>query len=152
MSQANTCSNLYSSPYSNSMFQDNEKNGRVVVYNSHQQQYSLKRQTAIRKRKQERLNRILILCGAAIVLVFCLFFCIIQFSKGNVATAHASDSNMVSYISIEVANGDNLWTISKENKTSTMSTKQYMNEVIQLNQLGSDELQSGKYLLIPIYH
>ena len=147
MSQANTCSNLYSS----SMFQDNEKNGRVVVYNSHQLQYSLKKQTAIRKREQEKLNRILILCGAATVLLFCLFFCIIQFSKGNIATTHASDSNMVSYISIEVANGDNLWTIAKENKTSAMSTKQYMNEVIQLNQLSSTDLQSGKYLLIPIY-
>ena len=152
MSQANTCSNLWSSPYSNSAFQNNYQNRRGVVYNSHQLHYSLKRQTSIRKRKQEKLNRILILCGAAIILLFCLFFCIIQFSNGNVATTHASDSNIVSYVSIEVVNGDNLWTISKENKASSMSTKQYMDEIIQLNQLSSNELQSGKYLLIPIYH
>lgn len=124
---------------------------RGVFYNSHQLPYSSKKQSNLIKRKQEKLSHMLILICASIILTFCLFFCIFQFSKGNVASTHASESNGISYVSVQVTSGDNLWSISKKNKSTMMTTKQYMNEIIQLNQLNSDELQTGNYLLLPIY-
>ena len=127
-------------------------NNRGVFYNSHQSQYSSKKQAILNQHKQEKISRTLILLGAAIVLIFCLFFCIVQFSKGSMATAQASESNSVSYVSREVLSGDNLWSIAKDNKSSTMTTKQYMKEIIDLNQLISNDLQTGKYLLLPIYN
>lgn len=56
------------------------------------------------------------------------------------------------YVSIEIEYGDNLWNIASEYKSNpNLTTKESMKEIISLNQLSSDQLYEGQYIIVPMY-
>lgn len=56
------------------------------------------------------------------------------------------------FTSIYIENGDTLWDIAKENITSEYATIQkYIHEIKKCNNLHSNNITEGCYLLIPYY-
>ncbi len=65
------------------------------------------------------------------------------------AEQHLSD---LEYKVVEIESGDSLWSIAKENMTPGFhDINEYIDEIIECNQLNSDQITEGKYLLIPYY-
>lgn len=65
------------------------------------------------------------------------------------AEEHLSD---IQYKVIEIEYGDTLWNIAKENMTPGYSDiNEYIDEIKECNQLSSDRITSGNYLMIPYY-
>lgn len=53
------------------------------------------------------------------------------------------------YTSIEIKNGDSLWSIANQYvEKSGMSTAQYVQELKSMNNLREDTIHSGKYLTV----
>lgn len=65
------------------------------------------------------------------------------------AEEHLSD---IQYKVIEIEYGDTLWNIAKENMSPGYSDiNEYIDEIKECNQLSSDRINSGNYLMIPYY-
>lgn len=56
------------------------------------------------------------------------------------------------FTSLEIENGDTIWDIAKQNMTEEYdSINDYIKEIKQCNNLSSDHITTGHYLLIPYY-
>ena len=56
------------------------------------------------------------------------------------------------YKSIEITDGDTLWSIAKENMSEEYdSVYAYIEEVMEMNNLESDQIHSGQYLTVAYY-
>lgn len=55
------------------------------------------------------------------------------------------------YTSIHIEQGDTLWDIAQQYKLETESTQDYIDEVMEMNQLSSDQITAGKSLMIYYY-
>ncbi|MDO5293028.1 MAG: LysM peptidoglycan-binding domain-containing protein [bacterium] len=55
--------------------------------------------------------------------------------------------------SIQIQEGDSLWSIAKENFSSEYdSIDQYVKDIKECNNISSDTIHAGKYLIIPYYN
>ncbi len=72
---------------------------------------------------------------------------------GSVDAHDTKDVVMYKYYkSIEITSGDSLWSIAEEYMTDEYdSIYEYIEEIKDINNLCSDELQSGQYLTIAYY-
>lgn len=57
-----------------------------------------------------------------------------------------------SFISIEIQQGDTLSSIASEYAISSSQYQDYINEIKSINNLKSDRIHAGCYLLIPYYN
>ena len=65
------------------------------------------------------------------------------------ADEHLSD---LQYKIVEIQEGDSLWSIAKENMNPGFhDVDEYIEEVMICNQLSSDKLYAGSYLMVPYY-
>ena len=57
------------------------------------------------------------------------------------------------YTQIEIESGDSLWDLAGEYMVNGPyeSRKEYMEEVVEINQLSSTTIKTGQYLVIPYY-
>ena len=55
------------------------------------------------------------------------------------------------YKSIAIEAGDSLWSIAQEYKTDSCSTEDYINEIMELNSLTSEEIHESQHLMIVYY-
>lgn len=67
----------------------------------------------------------------------------------NEAEAHADIEKC--YTSIEIMPGDTLWGIAERYSESYCSINDYISEVKSANNLTSDDITAGGYLVIPVY-
>ena len=67
------------------------------------------------------------------------------------AVVNASTKEATSYESIQIHNGDTLWSLAKEYNTSELSTNDFVKEIKEVNNLSSDYINNGNYLIIPVY-
>lgn len=89
--------------------------------------------------------------AAAAVLIF-LFGFFVGVNNMNEVEARDHRQNQKYYTSIEVEEGDTLWSISEEYMTSEYNDRnEYMNEVRQMNHITGSEIRSGSIILVPYY-
>lgn len=56
------------------------------------------------------------------------------------------------YTSIRVEEGDSLWEIAEKYMGDDYESRQaFIEEVVQLNHIGEDEIHAGEYLVVPYY-
>lgn len=56
------------------------------------------------------------------------------------------------YKSIKIEKGDSLWSIAKEYRTDAYeSVQEYIDELMEINNLTSDEIHQGQYLIVAYY-
>ena len=68
------------------------------------------------------------------------------------AVVNASTNEATFYESIQIHNGDTLWSLAKEYNTSELSIDDYVKDIKELNNLSSDYINDGNYLVIPVYN
>lgn len=55
------------------------------------------------------------------------------------------------FASVQVMQGDTLWSIAEDYKTGNYTTKALVEEIRQTNGLGGDKIMAGSYLIVPYY-
>ena len=108
--------------------------------------YSLYKTRTLRQRQINRQYRhlIFILVGIIMVLIILLFT-----SQNSVA--QADEIVIETYRSEMIQPGDTLWSLAEEYRLPDMPIEEYIMEVRRINQMNSNELVSGEYLILPIY-
>lgn len=87
---------------------------------------------------------IMLLASIALTAILCL--------SGPAVNAQSDHLNQKYYTSIQVNAGDTLWDIAQEYKTAEYSsTKDYVEEVKEINHLTNDTITTGCYLTVPYY-
>lgn len=93
------------------------------------------------------LKRMILLVGALIVILLCTF------ALSTVATAKhtqaAQRGTQTAYESIRISGGDSLWSIAQEYH-GLENTADFVEELKVLNNLSSDRIQTGSYILVPV--
>ena len=71
---------------------------------------------------------------------------------GTTLASAAPDHEYVRYYtSIRIEQGDTLWSIAQEYKLDSESTQHYVDEVMEMNSLSSEQITAGKSLMIYYY-
>ena len=88
-----------------------------------------------------------------IMLTMLLVFIILVALFGKMMIAHADQAVTYdkSFISIEIENGDTLTTIAQAYAVSEAEYEDYIQEVMQINNLKNDTIHAGCYLMVPVY-
>ena len=103
-----------------------------------------------RRRNVCVMERSVLVFGAALIVFFLAAFLI---SDRIEASSMTSDQQSYKYYtSIQVKQGESLWSIAGHYMSSDYSDLDaYIEEVRDLNHLDSDDIHAGEYLLIPYY-
>ena len=103
-----------------------------------------------KRRAKAKIARFLTAFIAIAVIV-----CVILFANKNQAHA-VEDGSQVPlskyYKTITIQPGDTLWSIATKYKTSGSTTKEYVEELMQMNGLHNDNITSGMKLVITYYN
>ncbi len=93
------------------------------------------------------LKRMMLLVGTLIVILLCTF------ALSTLATAKhtqaAQRGTQTTYESIRIAGGDSLWSIAQQYH-GIEEAADFVEELKVLNNLSSDRIQAGSYLLVPV--
>lgn len=86
-----------------------------------------------------------------LILIFCTVF-LVLFLFLSIKADGSSTPKYKYYKSIEVKSGDTLWSIAEEYMSDNYSSRQaYIKEVKYINNMETDQITCGKYLIIPYY-
>ncbi len=85
------------------------------------------------------------------VTVILLILAFIFFSGGNIVKAGEKREYTKNFISIVIEEGDTLTSIAQTYAKTEADYPEYIDEVIFINNLKSDVIHSGCYLLVPTY-
>ena len=101
-------------------------------------------------RKEKRTNRRLVL--ALIIITCILAFLLIKISASSAEAERLGSPAQKYYTSIVVDPGDSLWSIAETYRTEQYSSiYDYMQEIMDINHLHSENLPSGNSICIPYY-
>lgn len=93
------------------------------------------------------LKRMILLVGVLIVILLCTF------ALSTITTAKhtqaAQRGTRTTYKSICISGGDSLWSIAQEYR-GIENTADFVEELKDLNNLSSDRIQTGSYILVPV--
>lgn len=93
-------------------------------------------------------RRFLFAFAFAVVLFFTVLFLLPKRS----ASAGNTSNTVYRIASVQIEQGDSLWSIAAEYYTNDFSTlKEYIKEIKRMNCLKDDTIYAGGYLLIPYY-
>jgi hypothetical protein len=79
-----------------------------------------------------------------VVIVFCVLFISSALNRGNAA-------NNITWIAVDIVEGDTLWGIAKRTLPSRMDIREYIREIREVNNLESCNIKVGQRLYIPVY-
>lgn len=108
--------------------------------------YTTYKNRTLRYRQSNRHYRQLVLFLCAVITVLIVLLCTSQNS-----VAQADEMVIETYHSQMIQPGDTLWDLAEEYRLPDMSTEEYMIEIRRINQMNSNELVSGEYVILPIY-
>lgn len=87
--------------------------------------------------------------GFIIVAAFVLFF---SSFMSQTVFAEKPQTRVKTAVSVQIKQGDTLWGIASEYYSEEYeSLGSYIDEIMKSNGLASEEIHSGKYLIIPYY-
>lgn len=104
---------------------------------------------ASKRRRQVDLKRLFLAVMAAVIVAG-----FSTFAGTGLVDAHDMNEVVMCkyYKSIEIESGDSLWSIAKENMTEDYaSVYEYIEEVMEMNNLESDQIHEGQYLTVAYY-
>lgn len=87
-----------------------------------------------------------------LTLVLVLFLSVFLFGGMKLVQANESIQYEKSFATIEIEAGDTLSSLAAEYSISSVGAADYIQEVKEINNLKSDTIHAGCYLLIPVYH
>ncbi len=107
------------------------------------------RNNKLRRRRQLRHH--IMIFVTTVLLISCFSVCF--FSLKTKAQSEKEEVAYKYYKSIVVKSGDTIWDYAKEyaHEDYYDSYDSYIKEVIRINGISDDSIQSGQYLIIPYY-
>lgn len=98
-------------------------------------------------------RRGLLFAGTVLLLLLLVSGPLSMFFFGNSAMAQAGQNlSEIQYKVVEIHKGDSLWSIARENMGPGYSDiYEYIRDIRSCNQLETDYITSGNYLMIPYY-
>lgn len=104
-----------------------------------------------RRRRQIQVYRNICMLVLSITAVVVLSVFLISISTQAHELEHATAYKY--YKSIEIAKGDTLWSIAKDNIDTRhyKNVQEYIDEIKTMNAMKSDHIVSGNYIIIPYY-
>ena len=98
-----------------------------------------------RRRQAAKRNMFILLCTVFMIVLGSIIF-------GSTFSDAKNDAGYEKlYKSIEIEKGDTLWDIAQEYREPGCSTKEYVEELISLNDLSSDKIHEGQHLIVSYY-
>lgn len=86
------------------------------------------------------------------VLLLSILILLSVFIISNKADAQGNKSRIKLVKTIEIQEGDTLWNIASQYKSDEYSDiRVYINEIKKSNNIYSDEIYSGNYIIVPYY-
>ncbi len=111
--------------------------------------YTVNRQLSRRYRTAHIHRQMLILVIIVFVSACILLGTSIRIFAGS---SHSASAVQTYYTSIQVEEGDTLWTIAdKYMEGSNLTKREYIDEICRLNSLQNDKIHSGEYLIVSYY-
>ena len=113
----------------------------------------------LQKRKQERElreKRPFFITGVIIFISLLTICCFLYFSNSIVRAKEPSSD--IQYKVVEVQEGDSLWSIARENMEEKSNDYgftdiyQYIHEIKKCNNMKSNQINTGCYLMVPYYN
>ena len=113
----------------------------------------------LQKRKQERElreKRPFFITGVIIFISLLTICCFLYFSNSIVRAKEPSSD--IQYKVVEVQEGDSLWSIARENLEEKSNDYgftdiyQYIHEIKKCNNMKSNQINTGCYLMVPYYN
>ena len=107
------------------------------------------RRNTIRRKREMKRHMFMFILGVIIVLFLSFSY---QAIVSN-ADDSLEDVSYKYYTSIMIESGDTLWTLAEEygDDIHYKNANSYIQEVMQINHLTSEQINAGEYLIIPYY-
>ena len=87
-----------------------------------------------------------------LVIMAALFLIVLFFLPERTASADNTAAGTYTIISVQIEEGDSLWSIAKEHYSEEFtSLNSYIAELKRMNGLTSDTVYAGSYILVPQY-
>ena len=68
-----------------------------------------------------------------------------------VAAGRNADTEKIQYISLQIEEGDTLWSIASEYRPASQDIFHYMDQIRDVNHMHTDTIIADRYLIIPVY-
>ena len=109
-----------------------------------------------KKRQRELREKRPFFITGAVLIISLLSVCFFLYFGDRVVKAQES-ANDIQYKVVEIKNGDSLWSIAKENMDNTndsgfINIYQYIHEIKRCNNMKSNQINAGCYLIVPYYN
>ena len=109
-----------------------------------------------KKRQRELREKRPFFITGAVLIISLLSVCFFLYFGDRVVKAQES-ANDIQYKVVEIKNGDSLWSIAKENMVNTndsgfINIYQYIHEIKRCNNMKSNQINAGCYLMVPYYN
>ena len=109
-----------------------------------------------KKRQRELREKRPFFITGAVLIISLLSVCFFLYFGDRVVKAQES-ANDIQYKVVEIKNGDSLWSIAKENMDKTndsgfINIYQYIHEIKRCNNMKSNQINAGCYLMVPYYN
>ena len=109
-----------------------------------------------KKRQRELREKRPFFITGAVLIISLLSVCFFLYFGDRVVKAQES-ANDIQYKVVEIKNGDSLWSIAKENMDNTndsgfINIYQYIHEIKRCNNIKSNQINAGCYLMVPYYN
>ena len=109
-----------------------------------------------KKRQRELREKRPFFITGAVLIIRLLSVCYFLYFGDRVVKAQES-ANDIQYKVVEIKNGDSLWSIAKENMDNTndsgfINIYQYIHEIKRCNNMKSNQINAGCYLMVPYYN
>lgn len=109
-----------------------------------------------KKRQRELREKRPFFITGAVLIISLLSVCFFLYFGDRVVKAQES-ANDIQYKVVEIKDGDSLWSIAKENMDNTndsgfINIYQYIHEIKRCNNMKSNQVNAGSYLMVPYYN
>ena len=109
-----------------------------------------------KKRQRELREKRPFFITGAVLIISLLSVCFFLYFGDRVVKAQES-ANDIQYKVVEIKDGDSLWSIDKENMDNTndsgfINIYQYIHEIKRCNNMKSNQVNAGCYLMVPYYN
>lgn len=109
-----------------------------------------------KKRQRELREKRPFFITGVVLIISLLSVCFFLYFGDRVVKAQES-ANDIQYKVVEIKNGDSLWSIAKENMDNTndsgfINIYQYIHEIKRCNNMKSNQINAGCYLMVPYYN
>lgn len=95
--------------------------------------------------KEKTKRKIILLVVESMIAVFIIAKMTIPMRTSEI------DESSTYYKEYHIEKGDSMWSVAEKYKPDSVTTKEFVNEIADLNNLSSDhKITEGKYILIPI--